>query len=648
MNNDPITKPNAPHADENRSGQSSLDYQVLIDSAPDVVTALTLEGDVRFVNTSVKWVLGYEPAELLGHSFLNFVAADDQAIASAHFDHILAVVAKWCYNDPPALFQAELRLQKRDGTLVESGFRGSLLIENEQCTGVLLHWHDIASRHAAQQALRDNQNFTQQIFDSIFDAVVAYDNRRVIQSWNKAAERLYGWKAEEVIGKVISEVIHRRYVSSEQQMQLRQQSIERGGVSQAELFHLRRDGHPVYISDSVAPLFDRHGNRVGSVNVIRDMTDLKHTRDQLTQETERINSILDSLEDVMFSAEVPGLRLLYLNPAGQKALGSYYTKIKNDPQNWPHLFDLPHVKVVGSAIRTMYRTGKHDGEHELLLGDLGPRWMRVRAWLVRDEQGKPIRIDGIATDITASKTVEESLRESSRLKSEFMATMSHEIRTPMNGILGMAEMLLDTSLDEEQRDLAQIIQDSGWALMTIINDILDFAKMEVGRLNIVDAPFELRPAIGEVAKLMFANAKDRKLQIESHVDADVPVSILADGARFRQVLLNLMSNAVKFTHQGGVKLSVKREQRDGGKVFVRFEVTDTGIGIAEKDIPRLFQPFVQLDGSMARRYPGTGLGLAISKGLVESMDGRIGVSSKLGVGSTFWFTLPVAAFKADA
>lgn len=615
---------------------------MLIDSAPDVVMAVTLEGVVRFVNASVKNVLGYTPSELVGNTFLNFIYRDDQALATAHFDHILEAIKTRQAANPSPVFQAELRLVKRDGSIIEGGFRAALLIEDAECTGVLLHWHDLADRHQVQRALRENQNFTQQIFDSIFDAVVAYDNRRIIQSWNKAAERLYGWKAEEVIGKSISEVIRRRYISPEQQEKLRQQSIERGGISQAELFHIRRDGNAVYISDAVAPLLDEQGNRVGSVNVIRDMAELKYARDQLMLQTERINSILNSLEDVMFSAEVPGLKLLYLNPAGQKALGGHYGDIKNDPRNWPHLFDLPHAQAVTNAIRKLYRTGKHDGEHQLILGDNQRRWMRVRAWIVRDSDGKPLRIDGIATDITASKMVEESLRESSRLKSEFMATMSHEIRTPMNGILGMAELLLDSELTDDQRDLAQIIQDSGWALMTIINDILDFAKMEVGRINIAATLFELRPAIADVAKLMFAHAKDRKLKFDTFIADDVPQFITTDGARFRQVLLNLVGNATKFTHEGGVTVSVKCDHSIENKPCVRFEIADTGIGIAETDLPRLFQPFAQLDGSMARRYPGTGLGLAISKGLIEGMGGHIGVISKLGVGSTFWFTLPVS------
>jgi PAS domain S-box-containing protein len=616
-------------------------FKAMIDSAPEVVMLVDVDGVIQYSNAATQYMIGYSPDELIGTSLRDYIHPDDKATATDQFSTF--VIAHQNHINPTTAIQTgDLRLTHRNGRWFLAEFRASIYEEAGKIKGAIVFWHDTTQRQLVQRELRENQNFTQQVFDSVFDAVVAYDNERIIRYWNKAAERLYGWKAEEVIGKPIFDVIRRKYISPDQHELLRRQAQERGGVSQAELFHMRRDGSLIYINDAVAPLVDAQGTRIGSVNVIRDMRDLKYARDALQEQTERTNSILNSIEDVMFSAEVPGMKLKYMNPAGQKVLGPIYEMIKNDPTQWVRLFDAEHRTHVNHAIRKLYKIGKYDGEHKLKMNTGDARWFRVRAWLVSNPEGKKVSIDGIATDITASKQIEEALRESSRLKSEFMATMSHEIRTPMNGILGMAELLLDSPLNEEQRELAQVVEDSGWALMTIINDILDFSKMEVGRMNIVQVRFDLRPVIEDVAKLMSARCREKKITLTVQVDETVPESISADAARVRQVLLNLIGNAMKFTHDGGVAIHVTHDTSPKGKPEIKFEISDTGIGIAEKDYRRLFQPFTQIDGSMSRSYAGTGLGLAISKGLVEAMGGRIGFESILGIGSMFWFTLPLS------
>lgn len=234
-------------------------------------------------------------------------------------------------------------------------------------------------------------------------------------------------------------------------------------------------------------------------------------------------------------------------------------------------------------------------------------------------------------------------------KSTFLATMSHEIRTPMNGIMGMAQLALMTPLDQKQRQYIETVQSSSELLLSIINDILDFSKIDAGKLTLESVPFDLRNTIRSVVDLVRVKAAEKQLSLLCDVDDRLPASVLGDALRLHQVLLNLAANAVKFTEQGQVRLSVRLLSRNGDQIQVRFEVSDTGVGIDAASQSKLFEPFSQVDGSTTRRYGGTGLGLAISQQLVNRMGGQIAVHSQAGQGSVFFFelTFPVSTSVDD-
>ncbi len=354
----------------------------------------------------------------------------------------------------------------------------------------------------------------------------------------------------------------------------------------------------------------------------------------------RYRGLVEQQGDVILR-RIPDGRLTFVNDAfcqsfgiaRERALGRQFT-----PELHPGEVVEPSNSVAGKeAARTRYDRRMNTTN--------GWRWFTWEDYVIRNDAGDVGEIQSIGRDITDHKELETALRdardkaeEASRAKSMFLATMSHEIRTPMNGVIGMAGLLLDTSLSPEQRSYAVAVRESGEALLDIINDILDFSKIESGAMSMEETAFAPRTLIESVAELLAHRCFEKGIDIATYANERITGKILADEGRVRQVLLNLAGNAVKFTDTGGVCISAAP---DANPRFIRFEITDTGIGIAEQEQSRIFDEFTQADSSLARKYGGTGLGLAITQRLVRAMGGDVGVVSQPGKGSRFWFTLPL-------
>jgi PAS domain S-box-containing protein len=360
----------------------------------------------------------------------------------------------------------------------------------------------------------------------------------------------------------------------------------------------------------------------------------------------RYRLLADNSSDIIMRHDFSGVRS-YISPAVRRIFGYDPAEVVGNPERLEliHRDDRPAVARALDALRNgadeqsvMYRVLRADGRYV---------WVEAVGRLLRDEKtGAPGEVVTVVRDITQRKLAEgradaarREAERANRAKSDFLAVMSHEIRTPMTGIVGLTGLLLDTPLSKEQRRFAEGVRESADSLLTIINDILDFSRLEAGRVALESVDFDLQLLVAGVISLLEASARLKELTIEAALDESAPRWLRADLGRLRQVLLNVMGNAVKFTAHGSVRLSLSHRRLADDRVELRFDVVDTGPGIAPEVQQSLFNRFTQADNSISRRYGGSGLGLAISRQLCEMMGGAIGVESKLGEGARFWFTV---------
>ncbi len=425
----------------------------------------------------------------------------------------------------------------------------------------------------------------------------------------------------------------------------RERAFAEGGTYEFEFRRVFADGSiHWYRNRGTAKLVGGVPRRV--IGAMMDITREKLMLEKLEQAAERMRRAEETGRFGIWEINLPassialseGMLAVHGWPAGGR--------LEYSLREFAKLPDRQNVKAVNLATQQAFKDRKpFQLESELVRPDGEKVWHRIQGRpQFRDYQ--PWRMVGTTTDITQEKHLLLSLEDArakaeaaAQAKSEFLANMSHEIRTPMNGVIGMTGLLLDTALTEDQRGYAETVRNSGDALLTIINDILDFSKIEAGKLDIDAFPFDLNTLFDDVVEMIAPRAEHQGLDVMVSYPADMPSRFIGDADRIRQVLANLLSNAVKFTHSGHVLLAVNNMDRRPGSALIRVDITDTGIGIPADKVSLLFQKFTQADTSTTRRYGGTGLGLAISKSLIELMGGSIGVESREGHGSTFWFTL---------
>jgi two-component system sensor histidine kinase/response regulator len=348
-------------------------------------------------------------------------------------------------------------------------------------------------------------------------------------------------------------------------------------------------------------------------------------------------SIVESSDDAIFGLTLDGMVVSW-NKAAQEMYGYTAEEIVGKP-----VFVLSPPERAGEIEGNLDKLRRQEKvspfETVRMTKDHRRVDVSVRSSLVKNFSGAITGAAIIARDITEQKRAQEALAVASRIKQQFLDNMSHEIRTPLNGILRMTELVLDTELTAEQRDNLGLVKVSAESLLAAIDDVLDFSQIEAGKLKLENIPFEFRESLGETMKMLGFRAQNKGLELVYEVDPEIPAALLGDPGRIRRIIYNLVGNAVKFTEQGEILLTVHQESRNSESICLQFAVKDSGIGISREHQRIIFQPFSQADGSPTRRHGGTGLGLAIVKTLVDLMQGKIWVESEPGKGSTFHFTV---------
>lgn len=614
--------------------------QYSVDNAKALIFWLSPEGRFTYVSESTCKQLGYTREELLNM----YIWDIDPFVPQPWEEH-------WRQVKEQGAFHTEAVHCTKDGREIPVEVTVQF-VEHEGEEYHFVFAQDITERKRAEEQLKQEATRRRILVDQSRDGIVVMDAEGAVVEANQQYARQLGYTVDEVCQLHVWDWDAN---FNEQELRAILDAVDESG-EHFETRHRRKDGSciDVEISSNAAWI----GGKKYIFCVCRDISERKRMEEalRLTQFS------VDHAQAQIFWLTSDG-RVAYANESTCKQLGytryeilglSIYQIDPSAPRPWEkhwqdlkqhgvRSFETIHCTKDGRQIpvQVMAHFMEYEGrEYNFVFAqDITERKKAGEALRAAKEKAEAINRE-LEHSVKRANQLALEAQAANEAKSAFLANMSHEIRTPMNGIIGMIDLLLDTDLTPEQRDYVETVQSSAEALLAVIGDILDFSKIEAQKIEFEDIDFDLRLTLEDMLALMAIKAQEKGLELAMLVEPDVPSSLCGDPGRLRQVLTNLVANAIKFTERGEVSIHVLLEREDEQTAVIRFTVRDTGIGIPKDLLGQLFQPFVQADVSTTRRYGGTGLGLTIAKGLVEGMGGEMGVESEVGVGSTFWFRMP--------
>jgi PAS domain S-box-containing protein len=608
----------------------------IVESSDDAIYARKLDGTILSWNRGAERLFGYSGQEIIGQNVAILVPLDRRHKLQQHLTTVRL---------GGTVHPFDTVLQRQDGRTVDVLLSVSPIRNPAgEIVGASGIAHDISKRVQAEQKLRDSEERFRTMADGCPSIMWVTDAKGGMQFINRAYREFSGRTCEEAFGDGWRMLIHPEDEAG--YLGAVQLAVREHTAFRAEARIRRVDGEWRWIATSAEPRFSPSGEFLGHVGLSPDITERRQAEGDLRNGEEKFRQLAENVREIFWMTNAAGTETLYVSPAYAPIFGRSCESLYQSPSSWIeaiHSEDRGRTREIfdrqmrGEATLSEYRISTPDGQQ---------KWIRSRAFPICDQAGQLIRVAGVAEDFTERKQAEAELQQArekaeaaSRAKSEFLANMSHEIRTPMNGIIGMTGLLLDTELNEEQHRYAEVVRGSGELLLRLINDILDFSKIEAGRLELESLEFDLQEQLVDFAAALKVRALEKSLQFSCRVEPAVPTQLCGDPGRLRQVLTNLVGNAIKFTNAGEVSVNVHLLNETATEVLLRFSVRDTGIGVPEAKIGMIFDKFTQADASTTRKYGGNGLGLAISKQLAELMGGEIGVVSQQDKGSEFWFTV---------
>ena len=634
--------------------------QSITQSANDAIVCADSTGIILSWNRAAETIFGYTEAEAIGQSLTLLMPATFHKAHQAGLERYLRTGEAHVIGKT-----VELSGRHKSGREfpIDLSLSSWQTARQTYFTGIL---RDVSDRKDVEASLAREQEFTHAVLENVADGIVACNAEGTLTLFNRATREFHGLPAAAISAEQWADHFDLYHADGQTLMQLEDiplfRALQEQPVRGVEMVIAPKGGQRRTLLADGQALFNTEGVKLGAVVVMHDITQQK----QALETQQRLTAILDATPDFVSMADAAG-KTVYWNAGSKRMLGIpaeedlVGTDLRAVHPAWTREL------LRNEAFPTAIRDGSWSGETTFLRRD-GSEVLTSQVIIAHLGQGgTPHHFSTIARDMTEQKQVERQIRDytmvlefqkaeleaqtreleaardqalaSTRAKSEFLANMSHEIRTPMNGVLGMTGLLLETPLSDEQRDCAQTIRQSADALLTVINDILDFSKIESGKMTVEAIPFDLRSMMLEVADLLRPRADSKGIALICEFPAEFPAFFQGDSGRLRQVLVNLVGNAVKFTAQGEVRLSVCLQEDRGSETLLSLRVQDTGIGISEARQEVIFESFTQADGSHTREYGGTGLGLTISRHLVELMGGRLHVRSEPGRGSLFTVSL---------